>query len=311
MSQCTRIYDPKRIKRMCFVEGNGKTAKYVKASVGCDDILNASFYATYKDDNGKIYKKPVFHLKSEGKETFDPGWTTWGASWKTPSKTQQPDFGVKVVRNTTDDSWISGFCLLTPEHTMDTTLNKDIPSINTKRGRTLIGVKKTGEIVVYVCGDGTSHALTAKGCRQKMYDLGCQYAIMLDGGGSSQCDFADGNYIRSTRAVCDYLCIWLYSDEEMKEMEEADKPTTTYKTYYRVQVGAFSKKTNAENYKATMAAAGFSDAYVTLVTQENGKQLYKVQIGSFSKKENAENLQAKLKKQGITCFITKVMIEQK
>ena len=82
------------------------------------------------------------------------------------------------------------------------------PSYAAKRGRTLMGVKDDGTLVIYVCGDDTLHSLTAVQCRQKMLELGCKYAIMLDGGGSSQCDFATGDYIRSTRAVCDYLCIW-------------------------------------------------------------------------------------------------------
>lgn len=313
MSQCIREYNPKRIKRMCFVYGDGRVAQSVKKAVGCDDIMNASFYGTYRDyPGGPTYKKPVFHLKSDGNEVYDPQWTNWGASWKTPSETQALDFGIKRVRNDTDDSWISGFRLMDPEQDVSDPLDTAIPSYNTKRGRTLLGVKADGTIVAYVCGDGTSHALTAKGCRDKMVELGCQYAIMLDGGGSSQCDFADGNYIRSVRPVCDYLCIWLYTDEEMAEMEggeSEDKPV--YQTFYRVQVGAFSKKTNADNYLETMKTLGYDDAYVTKVTQENGTVLYKVQIGSFSVYDNAVRLKNELAEKNISAFIAKVQIEKK
>lgn len=65
---------------------------------------------------------------------------------------------------------------------------------------------------------------------------------------------------------------WLYSrlgdlaskvtaalSEEKKE--EVKVPET--KTYYCVQVGAYSKKTNAERQLAKIKAAGFSDAYIT------------------------------------------------
>ena len=305
MSECIRIYKQKDIKRMCFVYGDGRTAKSVKQAVGCDDIVNASFYGSYRDyAGGPVYKRPVFHLKTEGNEVYDPQWTNYGASWKTPSETQELSFDITTVRNDVDDSWISGYRLMDPSMKSTDPLDKSIPSYGTKRGRTLLGVKANGDIVLYVCGDGTFHALTATQCRQKMLDLGCQYAIMLDGGGSSQCDFADGNYIRSVRPVCDYLCIWL------KDEEEEETPETEGRTFYRVQVGAFSKKTNAENYLKTMKALGFNDAYVTNVTQANGSVLYKVQIGSFSKYANAEALKEKLAKQNISCFIAKVIIKK-
>ena len=48
---------------------------------------------------------------------------------------------------------------------------------------------------------------------------------MLDGGGSSQCDFGDGQVIDSTRPVDSYLCVWLDSDNEKDYMD---------KTYYTV-----------------------------------------------------------------------------
>ena len=92
--------------------------------------------------------------------------------------------------------------------------------------------------------------------------------------------------------------------------EEEETPEIEGQTFYRVQVGAFSKKTNAENYLKTMKALGFNDAYVTNVTQANGSVLYKVQIGSFSKYANAEALKEKLAKQNISCFIAKVIIKK-
>jgi hypothetical protein len=41
--------------------------------------------------------------------------------------------------------------------------------------------------------------------------------------------------------------------------EKVEEPTVIY----RIQVGAFSKKSNAENYLAKIKAAGFTDAYIT------------------------------------------------
>lgn len=70
------------------------------------------------------------------------------------------------------------------------------------------------------------------------------------------------------------------------------------KTLYRVQTGAFSKKSNADALSAKLKAAGFDN----FITQVGG--LYKVQVGAFSKKENAENQMAKLKAAGYDAFIT-------
>lgn len=70
------------------------------------------------------------------------------------------------------------------------------------------------------------------------------------------------------------------------------------KTLYRVQTGAFSKKSNADALSVKLKAAGFDN----FITQVGG--LYKVQVGAFSKKENAENQMAKLKAAGYDAFIT-------
>ena len=70
-------------------------------------------------------------------------------------------------------------------------------------------------------------------------------------------------------------------------------------TLYRVQVGAFSKKANAERKMQAVKAAGF-DAFVACV---DGK-LWRVQVGAFREKTNAENMLARLQKAGFSGFVT-------
>ena len=70
------------------------------------------------------------------------------------------------------------------------------------------------------------------------------------------------------------------------------------KTLYRVQTGAFSKRSNADAWAAKLKAAGFD----TYIVQMNN--LYKVQVGAYSQKSNAENMMAKLKAAGYDAFIT-------
>ena len=79
-------------------------------------------------------------------------------------------------------------------------------------------------------------------------------------------------------------------------------PTTPEKVLYRVQVGAYTVKKNAENQLAKIKAAGFSDAFIAVV---DGK-LYRVQTGAFSVKANAEAQLAKVKAAGFSGFVTKL-----
>lgn len=304
MSIATVTLDPKRIKRMCFVEGNKRTMAAVKKAEGCDLICNASFYGTAT--NG--VQTPVFHLKSEGKLYTDAGWNGEGMSWNSLDlmKGNELDYGMRILGPTSTDDHdtnISGYTLLSDTRDMNDAIDKNIPSRLTKRGRTLLGKKKDGSIYIYVTGDGTTHALTATQCRQVMYNAGCTHVVILDGGGSSQCDFGDSGEIYSSRRVYNYLCIWLKTDEEMKE-EEEPKPV---KTLYRVQVGAFGVKTNANNMKQNMIDLGYKDAFIS-EDSSNGHVLYRVQVGAFGVKANAERLRDEIIGKGISAFIKTVQV---
>jgi len=69
-------------------------------------------------------------------------------------------------------------------------------------------------------------------------------------------------------------------------------------TLYRVQTGAFSKKTNADNLAAELKKKGFD----TYIVQADG--LFKVQVGAYSIKANADAMAAKLKTAGYDTYIT-------
>ncbi len=79
------------------------------------------------------------------------------------------------------------------------------------------------------------------------------------------------------------------------EIKES-KPNTD-KKLYRVQTGAFSKRSNADNLVKELKKKGY-DAIV--VKQGN---LYKVQTGAFSKRENADKLVAKLRRDGFEAIV--------
>ena len=84
---------------------------------------------------------------------------------------------------------------------------------------------------------------------------------------------------------------------------EVNKKLTTStisKTIYRVQVGAYTVKSNADKQLARVKKAGFTDAYITKVGN-----MYKIQVGAYTVKANADKQLAKVKKAGFSAFITK------
>lgn len=68
---------------------------------------------------------------------------------------------------------------------------------------------------------------------------------------------------------------------------------------YRVQVGAYKVKSNADKQLAKVRAAGFFDAFIV---QADG--LYKIQVGAYRVKANADKQLAKVKAAGFDAFVT-------
>jgi N-acetylmuramoyl-L-alanine amidase len=67
---------------------------------------------------------------------------------------------------------------------------------------------------------------------------------------------------------------------------------------YRVQVGAFLRKDNAEARAAELRAKGY-DAYINI-----SAGLFRVQVGAFSERENAVRMAEELRGLGYEVLIT-------
>lgn len=120
--------------------------------------------------------------------------------------------------------------------------------------------------------------------------LKVDYAINLDGGGSTKV-LHNGTCITKdwgNRAVDNVIAIYL-------------KP----QIIYRVQLGAFGSKSNADAFLLKIKAlpdtigAGYKNAYIRKI----GKY-YKVQVGAFSVKANAIKVINDLKSKGYNAFLT-------
>lgn len=137
-----------------------------------------------------------------------------------------------------------------------------------------------------------------------LLDMGVIYAANLDGGGST-CKLINGNKVTAqsyNRPVDNVICVYLYKEDEAIKNQQK-------KVIYRVQVGAYSVKSNADNMLAKVKKLnddkgyGYENAYVRLI---NG--LYKVQVGAYRVYTNAQRVVEDLKKKGMNAFIAQYEI---
>lgn len=116
--------------------------------------------------------------------------------------------------------------------------------------------------------------------------------------------------IENTEAIAEAICKGVCNHYGVKYVAPAGEPTPApaptpepelVSTLYRVQVGAFSKKANAERKMEAVKAAGF-DAFITCMDDT----LWRVQVGAFAVKANADKMLEKVLAAGFTGYVTKV-----
>lgn len=93
-----------------------------------------------------------------------------------------------------------------------------------KRGRSAIGLRG-GSLALYCSSDGAD-AATPEALRDELAGLGWASAVMLDGGGSSQCDFG-GERITASRKVHNWICVYLKQAGQAPP-EQEDKPMSKH-----------------------------------------------------------------------------------
>lgn len=186
------------IARISILFGSGRSMAQVKGDA--DYILNGGFYDM---DTGK----PVGHLKAGGKVLSKEEWTSWGYAWETGQDLSM------VQLPATAANYLSGVPLLTPWDGLDSKLSYPA-AVGGYRPRTAIAM--AGDKLLLYCADSP---ITPERLRQELCGLGANTALMLDSGGSSQCDFGGENKITSTRRVHNYIAVWL-----KKSTDKEDKP---------------------------------------------------------------------------------------
>lgn len=180
-----------------YVNSKKKSMDKIKKELGCDYLINAGLFQmnTFK---------PINKLVADGKVLSNANGML-GFSFN----------GNKTVlsyeNNVNYPEHVSGYpCLLKSGQKAYTSTPAGLSG---RRGRSAIGYG-THALVLYCCSDGND-AMTLDELTAKMRSLGCVDAINLDGGGSSQCDFA-GSQIKSNRIVHNYIAIWLVKSGQEK-----------------------------------------------------------------------------------------------
>lgn len=135
--------------------------------------------------------------------------------------------------------------------------------------------------------------MSFKAMQNMLIDLKVKFAINLDGGGSTRV-LQNGKLItaeKANRPIDNVLAIYL-KQQEQKE-----------KIIYKVQLGCFSQRANAEKMLKQIKTQGdiYEKAYIKMI---NG--YFKVQVGAFSIKENAEKIKEDLAEKGYNSFITTI-----
>ena len=200
----TALVPLKDIQRIqIYVNTARRSLSQIQRETGADYILNGTLF------NMSTFA-PLCHLKANGKVLCHPNYTVSGYAWN-----RGPDISMDTLPDDSQRNYIA----CTPLIVSGKSVGKLIYDAGQggKRGRTAIGVQGQN-LALYCSKDGSSFSKTPESLRDELAADGWESAVMLDGGGSSQCYF-QGETVKSTRAVHDLILVYLKgSDHTSKKV---------------------------------------------------------------------------------------------
>ena len=203
---CACTIPLQRIDRIrLYINTARKSLAAIRAETGAEYLLNGTLY-----DMASFL--PVCHLKADGEVLCRPAYSVAGYVW---------DQGANIAMMTLPEAARRNYIACTPlvvDGKKVEALTYD-PGQGGKRGRSAMGIKD-GRLALYCTRDGGTMVRTPEQLRDDLLAAGWESAIMLDGGGSSQCDFA-GQRVESSRAVHDVILVYL-----KKEGDTVDETKT-------------------------------------------------------------------------------------
>ena len=191
-------------KIQIYLNTGRKSLTAIQKETGADYIINGTLY------NMETFK-PNCHLRVDGRTICTPAYDVAGYAWN-----DGPDISIDTLPDPTQRNYIACTPLVLDGKPI-ANLTYD-PGQGGKRGRTAIGIKDD-RLALYCTRDGGTMTRTPEALRDDLAAAGWESAVMLDGGGSSQCYFK-GDTIKSTRVVHDLILVYLKGSD-----------TTGVKTY--------------------------------------------------------------------------------
>ena len=189
-----------------YINKSVKTLAEIKAETGADYLINGGLYQG---------AQAVCHLRADGRTYAKDPYTYWGYAWDTG-----PDITLRSVPAAERRNYICCVCLLRGGKAETLIYNRDVGG---SRPRTAMGIKD-GALCLYCTNSGR----TPEELQAELLALGWESAVMLDGGGSSQCDLA-GKRIVSNRKVHNLILVYKRKrpPSEPDDSDKEDKPMST------------------------------------------------------------------------------------
>lgn len=177
-----------------YINTAKKTLAQIKLETGADYIVNGGLFDMSK-------WQPYCHLKANGKTYVSDEYKYDGYGWNVAD--------IRMMSSAEKDR-VANFICCTALVVDGKPIAKPIynAALGGARGRTAIGLKQDGSLLLFCSKDGTEDAMRPEALRDVLVNAGAYSAVMLDGGASSQCDFA-GDKITSGRVVHNLVCVWL------------------------------------------------------------------------------------------------------
>ena len=187
-----------------YVNTARRSLSEIQGETGADYIINGTLF------NMSTFK-PNCHLRVDGRTICTPAYDVAGYAWN-----DGPDISIDTLPDPTQRNYIACTPLVLDGKPI-ANLTYD-PGQGGKRGRTAMGIKGD-RLALYCTRDGGTMERTPEALRDDLAAAGWESAVMLDGGGSSQCYFK-GDTIKATRVVHDLILVYLKGSD-----------TTGVKTY--------------------------------------------------------------------------------
>ena len=186
-------------KLQIYINRGCKGLSVIKKETGADYVLNGGLF------NPDWTACPL--LKSDGAMQSKTTWRAYGFGWNRPE-----DISLRLDYENVSN-FISCVCLLRGGKREKISVTSALDGARQRSAIGLMGDK----LALYCTDEGT----TPGALQRELEKLGCTDAVMLDGGGSSQCDFG-GKQIKAARVVHNLLLV--YTKKTGEAPEKGDKP---------------------------------------------------------------------------------------